>query len=466
MRSRRGVALWIATAAGSAIVAMASCSDSAGVADDDASVDGAPSPPQPPAPPGTTPPPPPADAGADADAARPLVNSCRKDDAGALAEVWYADPKLCLTVFAENVLNARMLSFAPNGDLFGLVDYAVWWFRDANGDGVVDETASERGVYGTSFPIGTEPQFTHGLAFSPDGAFVYVSNMSGVFRWAYKTGDLVAPGEPEKVIANIPSEGHDSRTLVFDAKGRLLLHVGLLTEADFDPLIAGARSMVRRFTIPAVVPPGGVDYTTGDVVASGLRNEVGLAVDPSGRVWGVENGIDNLGDDNPAEELNLLEPSPNRFFGSPDCWSEGVLAGGLGPGTQWHLLDGQNPHDDTWCRNPANVQPPAAVMPAHWAPLGMVAYAGSSLPYYGDLLIGSHGGGFRSIPNGRVIARAHPVGGKVASVDPIVGHLGPDGGLAEGTWDARPVCLTVGPDGAVYVGENLNNRIFRLGYAP
>lgn len=463
MRSRRVLASFVVVASGAATVVVSSCSESSEVDGADASVDGRESAPPPP---GPAPNPPPADAGIDrdADAAKPLVDTCRKTDAGVLTDVWYADPKLCLTVFAADVVNARMLSFAPNGDLFAIQNNLVMWFRDADGDGVVDETASERGIYAMS-PT-TEPPFTHGLAFSPDFAFLYVSNMTTIYRWPYTPGDRVAPSMPEIVVANIPGAGHDSRTIVFDAKGRLVFHVGSLTEEDFDPAIVATRSMVRRFTIPAVLPAGGLDYANGEVVAAGLRNEVGLTVDPQGRMWGVENGADALGDDNPAEELNLLEPSPTHFFGSPFCYSEFLKDGGLGAGAQWHFPAIDNPRDDTWCRDPANVQRPAGAMPGHWAPLGIVGYAGGSLPYAGDLVVTSHGSAFRSIPNGRVIARARLSGDKVVAIDPIVGHLGADGGLEEGTWGARPVGLTVGPDDAVYITENLGNRILRLGYSP
>ena len=61
--------------------------------------------------------------------------------------------------------------------------------------------------------------------------------------------------------------------------------------------------------------------------------------------------------------------------------------------------------------------------------------------------------------------RAHLVGDKVVSVTPIVGHL-VDGGLEQGTWDARPVDVRSGPDGAVYFSDDTGIRIFRLGYRP
>jgi glucose/arabinose dehydrogenase len=37
-----------------------------------------------------------------------------------------------------------------------------------------------------------------------------------------------------------------------------------------------------------------LDFQTGEVFADGLRNEVGLAFDRHGVLWGVENGADKL----------------------------------------------------------------------------------------------------------------------------------------------------------------------------
>ena len=61
-----------------------------------------------------------------------------------------------------------------------------------------------------------------------------------------------------------------------------------------------------------------IDFSLGEVFADGLRNEVGLAFDSHGVLWGVENSADNLvredigGDitnDNPAVQfMSLLSP--------------------------------------------------------------------------------------------------------------------------------------------------------------
>jgi len=390
--------------------------------------------------------------------ARPLVNTC--GDAGALPETWLADPRLCLSVFANQVVNGRQLAFAPNGDLFALANTQIIALFDTNKDLVIAD--DERSLFAAS--VDGAPAFTHSVVFSPDGAFLYASNLTTVYRWAYKAGDHVATGAPEVVVSNMPTDGHDTRTLVFDAQHRLYVNVGSAGDFDYTPQSLALRSMVRRFTLPATLPAGGLDYAEGEVFASGLRNEVGLTFDSKGRMWGVENGVDALGEDNPAEELNRLD-SPTRFFGHPNCYSEYRMDGGLGAGSQWAIPAFDNTRTDAWCRDPKNVQRPAAAMPAHWAPLGVTEYTGGSLPWQGDLIIASHGSFFRTIPVGRVLARAHLVGDTVQSITPIVGH-GVDGGLEEGTWDARPVDVRMGSEGALYFTENFSHRILRLGFRP
>jgi len=403
------------------------------------------------------------DGGVDANV--PLVDTC--GDAGVLADTWVADKHMCVTIFAgfRAVTAPRQLAFAPNGDLFvGAATGSVVVLHDRNKDGVIDPDDDESTHFiPDSFVI------THGVAFSPNGAFFYASSESTVYRWPYKSGDRVTTAAAEIVVHSMPTGGHFTRSLAFDAAGRLYVNVGSAGDVDLDPQDLALRSQIRRFTIPATLPVGGFDYSTGDVYAKGLRNEVGIAFDSKGRFWGVENGSDGTylpvgTDDNPAEKLNRLDAPGSRFYGYPYCWTEFSFPGGLGAGTQWaHTIP--DPKTDAWCRDKANVEPPAAAMQAHWAPLGVTEYSGGSLPWKGDLFVASHGSSTRVPPVGRVIARAHLVGDKVTSVTPIAGHL-VDGGLEQGTWDARPVDIKMGPDGALYFSDDHIARVLRIGYRP
>jgi glucose/arabinose dehydrogenase len=389
--------------------------------------------------------------------------------------VYLADASMCIVQYANSLMRPRGIAFAPNGDLF-VNDYGrITALHDDNGDGNVG--TAERSVFATIHPeSGTTP---HGIAFSPDGAYLYASTSGTVVRWAYTSG-LRTGGAMETVVTGIPVGGnHSTRTLVFDSTGRLYVSVGSQGNLDQTSTLAMTRAMIRRFTIPAMIPSGGMGYTTGEVWASGMRNDVGMTIDRLGRFWSVENGRDNtvlagnvdVHIDNPGEEINQVSEGGNHFFGYPSCWSEGVrLTGGGGPGTQHGDVQSSVParRDDAWCQDTANNHPPVAVMPAHWAPLGVTEYVGSTFPsdWNGDLLVTSHGSwNSESGQVGRLVARAHVAAdGSISSVTPILGQAGTGGMLAQGSWNVRPVDIKVGPDGAIYFSDDQGGRIFRVGY--
>lgn len=408
-----------------------------------------------------------ADAAADVapDVSAPLTNSCLGKHA--VPGVWLGDPHLCLELYAPSMTSARQMAFAPNGDLFVMTSVGVLSLFDSDKDGFIGPTESS--------PFGAPVSLSHGVAFSADYKYLYESTATTVSRWAYTTGDHVAKGPLETVIKNMPAGGHTSRTLVFDAQGRLYVNVGSNSDLDTPPADQQIRGMVRRFTIPSVIPPGGIDYFDGEIYAWGMRNEVGLAFDAQGRMWGVENGCDALGDpqfgditkDNPAEEINQLDAKGSRYFGFPVCYTEYLIDGGLGAGTQWatETIDPAQIKTDSWCRDKTNNNSPAGAMQGHWAPLGISGYAGTSLPWKGDLFVTSHGSSTRNPPTGRVIARAHLVGDKVTTIDVLVGKDN-NGQLEQGTWASRPVDIREGPDGALYVSDDAGGNIFRLGYKP
>jgi len=149
-----------------------------------------------------------------------------------------------------------------------------------------------------------------------------------------------------------------------------------------------------------------------------MRNEVGIRFDNESRLWGVENGCDDVarsdlgGDihtDNPSEEMNFFAQS-GRFYGYPFCFSEYLLPAqyAKGAGTQWVHPSFQNDgvHTDAWCRDPTKVVKPAYNFPAHWAPLDILFYYSGSFPaqYQGGAFVAAHGSWDRNPPAGYRVA--------------------------------------------------------------
>lgn len=382
-------------------------------------------------------------------------------------DAFVSDPKLCVYVYAQNVAGARQLAFAPNGDLFvnAKGKLVVLWDDDKNGT----SDPNERATFGQASGL------NHGVAFSRDAKFVYASSATTVFRWAYSAGRRTEQGAAEVVVKGIPSGGHSTRTLAVDSHDRLVVSVGSASNVDTQKTDWDTRSQIRRYTIPAAVPSGGLAYASGEVLATGMRNEAGIFVDADDRIWGVENGRDNLSDsdlggdihnDNPGEEINLVDEQGPKFYGYPLCYTEFKVGGGRGQGTQWadQTLAASMQKTDDYCRDAAMVRAPVYSMPAHWAPLGIIRYTGRVLPMKGDLIIPAHGSWNRDPAAGRVIARARLQGDKVSSFEVIVGEKDASGKLREGSWSVRPVDVRQGPDEAIYVSDDMGGRVLKIGY--
>jgi len=257
-----------------------------------------------------------------------------------------------------------------------------------------------------SNPLASATGINHGIAIN--GPYLYASSPTTVYRWRYTPGQRNPLTGTETVITSVPCCGHSSRFIIFDAEGFLYVQTG--SRSNVDPDFVHAQ--IRRFDISGL-PSGGISWNSGTLFAGGLRNEIGLTFDNTGRLWGVENGIDNLnrpdlgGDihnNNPSEEVNLFETA-GKFYGYPYCWTEYDLpVFGKGRGTQWVHPDFMDtpPYSDAWCSDTTNVVVPKFNLPAHQAPMGIKFYYGTSFPtkYHGGAFVALHGSWNRQPPTG------------------------------------------------------------------
>lgn len=331
-----------------------------------------------------------------------------------------------VAIWAEGIPFVRMMAWSPDGTLVVSQppEGRVLALRDADADGRADR--SDVWAEGLTDP--------HGLAFR-DG-WLYVAETDRVVRFPWAPDGSTAG--PEAVVPDLPARGqHWTRSILFDAEGRLLVSVGSSCNVceEEDP----RRAAVLRF------PAEGGD---GSIHASGLRNAVGMALHPrTGRVWVADNGRDWLGDDLPPEEIDVLHEG--GFYGWPYAYGDRV------PDPQ---MGGVAPE-----RVAASV-PPVLTLTAHTAPLGLTFYDGGSFPdsYAGDLFVAQHGSWNRSRPAGFQVLHVDMTGAEGS--DPgevrrfLTGMLGP-----EGAW-GRPVDVAVGPDGALYVTDDRNGWILRIHY--
>ena len=324
-----------------------------------------------------------------------------------------------VSIFAEGLSGVRMLELGPDDRL-----YAV---RSSAGEVVRFELNADGTASGGPSVVVSGLRQPFGLAFR-DGD-LYVGETHQVIR-------LRGPEFTQKtiVVPGLPTGGHSTREIEFGPDGRLYVSIGsscnLCVEDD------DRRAAVVRYA---------ADGSGEEIVGVGLRNTVGLAFHPeTGELWASQNERDRLGDDVPAEELNILVPGgPVEDFGWPYCYENRT------PNPEYA--------DVQRC---ARTLAPALEMQAHSAPLGMVFYDGDQFPveYRGDLFLAFHGSWNRSEPTGYKVVRIRVEDGRPVSYEDFAtGWLTEDGSVR-----GRPVAVEVGPDGSLYVSDDGAGRIWRV----
>ena len=356
--------------------------------------------------------------------------------AGGRGDAQIADISLpdgfAIQVFAEGLRGPRFMAVGPDSVLY-VADRGndrIVALPDANGDGQADEIRVV--AEGLNNP--------HNLSFH-EGSW-YVAVTEGVVRLNDSDGDGVAESFTTLLDTFLPPGQHSSRTIAFLPDGRLLISAGSTCNVceEEDP---------RRAAITVYDSPVGQDQLTGEqIYASGLRNAVGLTIHPeTGQLWVTNNGRDLLGDDLPPETVYSVTEGGD--YGWPSCHSGTVVDPEFG-------FDGA-------C---AVAGKPVVTIQAHSAPLGLTFYTGDAFPaeYQGDLFVALHGSWNRSVPTGYKIVRV-PLDGSIAT-GPVEDFA--TGWLNEADYSSngRPVGVTVGADGALYVSDDKGGYIYRIYAEP
>jgi glucose/arabinose dehydrogenase len=337
-------------------------------------------------------------------------------------------------LFAAGLNNPRLMRVAPNGDIFLAETSAgnIKVFRGMTTDGKPQQVqlfASGLNIpFGIAFyPLGPNPQW------------VYVANMDSVVRFAYHNGDLTASGPPQH-LADLPSGGHHrSRDIQFSPDGKkMFVSVGSQENVDDSPAEKN-RADILEYNL---------DGSGLRVYASGLRNAVGIAVNPkTGELWASVNERDGLGNDLVPDYITHVQDG--GFYGWPWFYMGGHQDPRL-PGTHPELKD--------------KVITPDVILQPHSASLQMTFYEGKQFPveYQGDIFACEHGSWNRSPRAGYEVIRVplrqtgHATG---EYEDFLTGFVVDD----ESVW-GRPVGVTAVPDGSLLVSDDGSGSIWRISY--
>jgi len=352
-------------------------------------------------------------------------------------------PGFKVNVYASDLTNPRELRAAPNGDIFlAEMDKGdIKVLRGVSKDGKAEQVET--------FASGLREPF--GIAFYPVGAnpeWIYIGDTDSVKKFPYHVGDLKARGEAQTVIDEIypgahkSHGGHSTRDLAFSPDGkRLFISVGSVSNID-DPDTHAAE--FHRANV-LVCNPDGSDLK---VFASGIRNPVGLAIEPkTGELWTATNERDALGDNLVPDYTTHVQDG--GFYGWPWYY--------IGKNRDPRLKDS---HPD-WREK--MITPDVLIQP-HSAPLTFAFYNGGQFPaeYKGDMFLALHGSWNRSKRTGYEVVRVplHQQGKASGEYeDFLTGFVTDDGNV----W-GRPVGIAVAKDGSLLVSDDATQVVWRVSY--
>ena len=406
---------------------------------------------------------------------------CDADNAGITLP-----PGFCALVVADLVQDgqpaqARHMAVTPNGDVFVAINapnnrqpsFGIIGLRDDNGDGHADRQSRFSAGLGGS-----------GIAWD-DGRLFFGAN-DRVLRFRLPDGRLMPNDGGEMVVGGLPNTGdHISKTVVVDDHRRLFVNIG--SASNSCQVANRVAQSPGVFPCPELPIRAGVWLfdargtnqieASGTHYATGYRNLVALAMNPANdELYTVQQGRDMLFENwpqfytqdqsanLPAEELARVFKGSNN--GWPYCYFDAIAEHKkvLAPeyGGDGHRVTGPQGI------NCASYNQPLGTFGAHWSPDGMVFYTGRQFPkrFRGGLFVAFHGGfnrapepneGFQVqfVPFGR---DGKPSGAAETFADGFAGSTGP----LPATAKHRPVGVSQGPDGSLYVSDDKGGRIYRI----
>ena len=406
---------------------------------------------------------------------------CDADNAGITLP-----PGFCAIVVADLVdgdqpARARHMAVTPGGDVFVAINqtrtltptFGIIGLRDRDGDGRADEQSRFSAGLGGS-----------GIAWGQASLFFGANDR--VLRFRLPAGRLTPVGAPDVVVSGLPNTAdHISKTVVLADRHTLLVNIGSASNA--------CQVANREAQSPGVFPcpelpiragvwvfdAGGTNQTQadGERYATGLRNMVALAVNPrNNELYGVQHGRDMLFENwpqfftvqedavLPSEEfVKITRGSDN---GWPYCYHDAVFEHRkvLAPeyGGNGQLVSG-GPGI-----NCASYNQPLVTFGAHWAPNGLHFYSGKQFPprYRGGAFVAFHGGFDRApLPNEGYQVQFVPFGPSgvpSGNAEPFADGFAGSTGPLPANARHRPVGVTEGPDGSLYVSDDRGGRIYRI----
>ncbi len=351
------------------------------------------------------------------------------------------------------VPDARHMAIAPSTNMLfvGTRKTTVWAVTNRNSGDMATEVKS----FAPSLKF-TNP---NGVCWTKDG-FLIVAEHNRVLN--FPAAEFFYEGPDVAVIEVVPqgqlvpveeeSYNHGARTCRVDDKGQLFITLGQPYNVQPKEKV----ELYEKLGIGGMVRVNAFDGSGREVVARGVRNSVGMDINPKDKsVWFTDNQTDGMGDETPPGELNRISKSGGEHFGYPFIHGNNVQIAGTAAAPD---LKGMNP--------PAVWTKPQIEFPAHQAQLGMTFYTGKQFPakYQGGIFVAAHGSWNRTKATGALINFVSLKADGTADKSEVFA----DGWLddATGIYRGRPVDVAVMKDGSMLVSDDYAGALYRITYNP
>jgi glucose/arabinose dehydrogenase/mono/diheme cytochrome c family protein len=413
-------------------------------------------------------------------AAEAKSQTCPNDDSGLKLPAGF-----CATVFADEIGHVRHMVVAPSGVLYVNTWSGKYYGDDTPHEGgflvaLQDKSGTGKADVLERFGETVQSGGAGGTGIGMYKGSIYAESNDRIVRYSLPASSIVPSGSADTIVSGLPLGGdHPMHPFIIDAEGLMYVDVATATNS--------CQLKNRTLKSPGAAPcteletRGGVwrydanktnqTFSPAERFATGIRNAEGFVIDASGRVFVTQHGRDQLRANwpdlykpdqeatLPSEELLLLKQTGD--YGWPECYHDPfveklVLAPEYG---------GDGGKKTGVC---ANKIAPIAVFPAHWAPNAMVRYDKKEFParYRDGVFIAFHGSWDRApYPQGGYNVIFQPLSGDRASGGCEIfadGFAGPEKSPAKA--EHRPTGLAVGPDGSLYVSDDVSGRIYRIVY--
>jgi glucose/arabinose dehydrogenase len=384
--------------------------------------------------------------------------------------IYKADLKLpegfSATIVADSLGSIRHLAVTSKGDVYVKLNSVrrnkgIFFLSDTNHDGRLDKKMVFADYAGTGIKIKDH--------------YLYASSNTGVFRYKLNEKDeVINTDQPEVIVKGLADHNRDnSKSIAFDEQDNLYVTIGSWSDA-----CRQAGSGVGMPGCPILDSAAGIwkfkadklnqTYGDGSKFSTGIKNAVGIDYNPASKtIFATQHGrsFDNKSPEYFTAQKSAELPAETIY----------ELRQGLDAGWPYAYYDHQlkkkmlSPEygGDGKIAADSKYADPAVAFPGHLAPNDLLFYTGNMFPkrYKNGAFVVFHGKSISPV-QGYMVAFVPFVNGKLSANWEVFASnfTGSDLEHPTGPMKYRPMGLAQGPDGALYVADDVKGAIFKIVY--